>query len=506
MTRHRTMVRHFDDRERERLGKLFQMLGSDNVHEAEAARARINRLLLDFGKSWADLIELLGGKPAAVRADLASNIVALGSSDPDERADARRNIEDLLARYRKTWNDLASSALHEPWACDPLSDAADRVKDLLGLIIYILEEYVSLKPHQLIAVSLWILHTHFFDHFPVTPRLVLRSPTPGCGKSTLFDVLERLVRRPEKLDWLTTASLYHLIDATHPTMLLDESDNLGFGRRDNDRLRAVFNSGHRRGGRGALQENGGTRKFDSFSPLAMALPDMFGVLSRTMNERCITILMERSQRTLKRFDARDFAFDTAYTEILLWQRETKLNPDPAMPGVRNRFADNWRPLISIADALGYGEKARDAMLTFAREYEDADAKILLLGDIRKVFDLHRVDCLLTKHLLEELYALDGSEWCEFRGPRGDQQPHKMRAGELAAMLKEFGIKPHTIWPSKNRTTTNSGKGYRRAQFEEAWRKYADNDDTTSHANNVKSLMVVGDDTGGHPHGFQRESG
>ena len=497
---HRHIVRRFDDRERERLGKLFRQLGTDNIHESEAARGRIGSLLQQFGKTWADLIELLAGKPIALRADLAEDIVGLGSSDPVERATARSHIAHLLARQRKTWNDLADvlvSASHEAWACDPLSDdPLKRVDDLLGLIIYMLEEYVSLKPHQLVAVSLWILHTHFFDYFSVTPRLVLRSPTPGCGKSTLFDVLERLVRRPEKLDWLTTASLYHLIDATHPTMLLDESDNLGFGLRENGRLRAVFNSGHRRGGRGALRENGRTRKFDSFSPLAMALPDMFGVLSRTMNERCITILMERSQRTLKRFDARDFAFDTAYAQILLWERETKLNPDPAMPGVRNRVADNWRPLISIADSLGWGEKAREAMLAFAGEYQDADPKILLLGDIRKVFDLHGVDCLLTKQLLEELYALDGSEWCEFRGPRGDQQPHKMRASELAAMLKEFGIKPHTIWPSKDRATTNSGKGYRRAQFEEVWRKYADDDDTTSHANNVKSLRVVGDDTGG----------
>ena len=72
----------------------------------------------------------------------------------------------------------------------------------------------------------------------------------------------------------------------------------------------------------------------------------------------------------------------------------------------------------------------------------------------------------------------------------------MRPSKLAAMLKEFRIMSHTVWPSKNRTTTNSGKGYRRAQFEETWRKYADDDGTTSHANNVESLRVVGDYTGG----------
>ena len=54
--------------------------------------------------------------------------------------------------------------------------------------------------------------------------------------------------------------------------------------------------------------------------------------------------------------------------------------------LRNRMADNWRPLISIADSLGWGEQAREAMIMFAREFQDADVKILLLGDIRKVFN------------------------------------------------------------------------------------------------------------------------
>src|SRR5690349_9859245 len=105
MTGH-TIQRRFGERERERLAKLFRALGTDNEHEAAAARGRIDALLGDYDKTWADLIELLAGAPAAIRADLARDIVALGSSEPDERTSARRNIADLLARHRKTWNDL----------------------------------------------------------------------------------------------------------------------------------------------------------------------------------------------------------------------------------------------------------------------------------------------------------------------------------------------------------------------------------------------------------------
>jgi hypothetical protein len=445
-----TLVRHFSAKTREQLAKLFAALGTDNPHEAEAARGRIDSLLREFGKPWSAVIELLGG--AAIRADLVRDIIALGSSDPDERATARRNIFDLLARHRKTWNDLADvlcSHSHEAWACDPLGDDPPRVDDLVGLIHFLLKEYVVLRPHEYVAVALWALHTHVCNQFMVTPRLVLRSPVPGCGKTTLFDVLARLVARPMKFDWVTTAALYHLLDEAHPSLLIDEVDNLGLSLGQNGRLRAVFNSGHRKGGTGTLMAGRRRREFSLFAPLALALPDMFGVLPRTLNERSITIAMERhdGQRKLKRFDAihPDPALDAAYTQILLWCREAELESDPEMP-VRNRWADNWRPLISIADKLGWGEPARNAMLMFVREYHDADIKIVLLIAIRRVFDTRGVDCLPSKALLDALCDLDGAEWCEFRGTRGDQQPHWLKGTELASMLREFRIKLRTIWP------------------------------------------------------------
>jgi Protein of unknown function (DUF3631) len=430
------LERHFDEKKREQLAKLFRALGTDNIHEAEAARGRIEDLLREYGKTWGDVVQLLGGPSAAIRADLVRDIGGLGSADPVECANARRNILELLARHRKSWNDLVDvlcAGSHEAWACNPTDDPP-RINDLLGLIYYLLEEYVALKPHEYVAVALWALHTHVHNQFMVTPRLALRSPVPGCGKTTLFDVLARLTARPKKFDLITTAALYHLLDEAHPSLLIDEVDNLGLALRQNGRLRAVFNSGHRKGGTGTLMERGRRREFSLFAPLALALPDMFGVLPRTLNERSITIAMERhdGQRQLKRFDAihPDPALDAAYAQILLWCREAELNPDPEMP-VRNRWADNWRPLISIADALGWGEPARNAMLMFAREYYDADIKIVLLTAIRKLFNARGVDYLPSKTMLDALYELDEAEWCEFRGTRGDQRPHRLKGTELA---------------------------------------------------------------------------
>jgi hypothetical protein len=43
------------------------------------------------------------------------------------------------------------------------------------------------------------------------------------------------------------------------------------------------------------------------------------------------------------------------------------------PQLRDRAADNWRPLLSIADALGHGEDARAAAIALCAKRPDEDA-------------------------------------------------------------------------------------------------------------------------------------
>jgi hypothetical protein len=67
----------------------------------------------------------------------------------------------------------------------------------------------------------------------------------------------------------------------------------------------------------------------------------------------------------------------------------ELNADPQMPArLRDRQADNWRPLIAIADAFGadWATRAREAAVIFAGEHQDEDAAVVLLRDIRDIFD------------------------------------------------------------------------------------------------------------------------
>ena len=330
--------------------------------------------------------------------------------------------------------------------------------------------------------------------FTVTPRLTLTSPVRGCGKTTLLDLIEALCLRPLKSDSITAAGIYHAVDREHPTLLIDEGDNLDLAA--NGALRAVFNSGHRKGGKVTRCYHGQARSFSTFAPAAVAA---IGTLPLPLMHRSIVVPMVRhdGQRELKRLDTDDA--DTkadltiAYRMIFAWARDVDLNSNPAMPApLRNRQADNWRPLIAIADAFGaaWAARAREAAVAFAGEHQDEDAAVVLLRDIRDIFDGQGVDRLPSKTIVDRLNGADDAMWSEWRGVRGNQQPHKLSQGELAKLLEPFRIRPRTLRTFSNASGKPTAKGYYRHEFEAAWRSYCQGDVTPSQPRNIRHLRSL----------------
>jgi Protein of unknown function (DUF3631) len=182
-----------------------------------------------------------------------------------------------------------------------------------------------------------------------------------------------------------------------------------------------------------------------------------------------------------------------YQETLSWARQCELNLDPPMPeGLRNRPADNWRVLLAIADACSpaWGELAREAAVALSKG-QDEDPGVLLLADIRDIFDCRpTVDRLATAVIVAELNEMPNGLWSEWRGPRDDHTPRKLSPGEMARMLAPFGIRPKTIWPPRRGTHDRSAKGYLRKQFGQAWASYCSSG-TPAHRSNVRYLDLSG---------------
>ena len=156
-----------------------------------------------------------------------------------------------------------------------------------------------------------------------------------------------------------------------------------------------------------------------------------------------------------------------------------LASDPLVPEeLHDRAADNWRPLLAIADLVGgdWPSRARSAAIAFALADADEDSiAVLLLGDIRTVFahvasvvarekgdrftpDHVRIpsDALVLR--LAQLEDRPWAEWGKVRKP--------ITKVQLARLLAPFDIKPMNL-----KIDHVVLKGYKLAQFEDTFSRY-----------------------------------
>jgi hypothetical protein len=387
---------------------------------------------------------------------------------------------------------LAAAEAPQEEGDEPSSNPVPEQPASLDLIQHILRQHLHLTEHQFTALTLWIAHTFVYSRFSVTPRLALLSPVRGCGKTT--DIVAKLAFKATKFDHTTPAALYRIIDREHPCILLDEADNQGLPV--TAPLRAAVNGGHHVDGKFSRCDRGMAKFFSTFAPLAIAA---IGTLPLPLTHRSIVLRMERAPKAKPtRFDPKAIPrqgtdCETVYRVTFDWMMQLmqcqQLTLDPPMPEkLRNRTADNWRPLLSIADACSpeWGTAAREAAVALSAG-QDEDLSVLLLADIRNIFRRAAADRLSSAIVVSELVALPEGQWSEWRGPRSNQMPRKLSQGALAMMLAPFGIKPKTIWPPRRGTADKSARGYVRAQFEDAWAAYCDEDDTPPQASNVRYL-------------------
>jgi putative DNA primase/helicase len=349
----------------------------------------------------------------------------------------------------------------EPWP-EPIDVAA-----LLGELAGAVRRHVVLDQRHADAVALWALGVHAFDAWTIFPRLLVTAPEKGCGKSTLMDVLSRLVVRPLAASGITAAALFRTIEAARPTLLLDEADAYA---RNNEDLRAVLDAGHRRDGAviRTVGDNHEPRQFSAWAPIALAA---IGHLPGTIKDRSVIINLRRRRldepvEPLRRDRANDL--DMLARKAARWaadHRGALAGADPAMPdGIYNRAADNWRPLLAVADLAGgdWPDRGRRAALELARGGEDSEsARVLLLSDIRELFDAELDSALFTAKILAALSKRDDRPWPEWKAGK------PITARQMAAMLKPFDIATNNTI----RRGAERRKGYRRDDFVDAWARY-----------------------------------
>jgi hypothetical protein len=335
-----------------------------------------------------------------------------------------------------------------------------------------IKKHVILSEEQGLAVALWSLHSHALEYASHSARLSIVSPAPRCGKTTLLDIISELVSKPIQTENLSLAVMFRIIELAGPTLLIDEADSF---LKDNEEMRGILNSGHRRGGQylRIVGEDLEPRAFRVFAATAIA---GIGRLPTTIVDRSITISLRRRKRDeeITRLGRNRTHLTVLGRRIARWvvdNGNALADADPELPDkLGDREMDNWRPLIAIADAISaaVGKRARTAALKIAEEEtDDESAAIMALADVAAIFELKKVQRLSSQTLVDELIKLEDRPWSEWK--RG--QP--MTKTSLAKLLRPFGIHSKQLrFEPKPATTV---KGYEAEPIREAKLRYVDDE-------------------------------
>ncbi len=347
----------------------------------------------------------------------------------------------------------------EPWP-EPVNGA-----EVLDEVVCMIRRYVVLSEDVAAAVALWVAGSYAFDSFYIFPRLLLTAPTRGAGKSTLLDVIEQLVNRPLSAANITAGAMFRTIDAVRPTLLLDEADTYVV---ENESLRNVIDSGHKRNGTTIRSVESGSRgdywprSFSTFCPLALAC---IGRLHGTIEDRSIIIGLQRRRQDEQVESFRGDRVEPLNELACKLARFIKdagaelAKADPMMPdGIYNREADNWRPLLSVSDCAGgiWPEIARQVAARMNAENDREDKLETLLSDIRDAFDASYAEALPSNELVATLKDREDRLY--------DEQ--KLTTHKLAARLKKLKIKPGSVW-----IDGKSIRGYVRSKFADSFTRY-----------------------------------
>jgi hypothetical protein len=395
-----------------------------------------------------------------------------------------------------------------------------------------LSRFVILPKWAAETLALWVLHTYAFELREVSTYIGIESPEKRCGKTTLLEVLSKLVNRPIVAANISSSAFFRVIEETRPTLLIDEADTFLQG---NDELRGVLNTGYRRdtgfvwrvtqqaqkiGGAENVQgyieaessplppsdepppgntpvvrepKSLATRHsslvtFSCWCPKAIAA---IGRLPDTLADRCIVIRMQRktADEECERLRSLDgAALRRRCVQFVMEHGDGIGGARPEIPDELNdRAADIWEPLLALADLAGgdWPKKAREAAISFSTNSQERNPLGSLLFDIFVLFSMHQAKKMFTRDLVDGLNGtFTDRPWSELTRIRTVEARQGVTEKWLAQQLRPYGIRPITI-----RVEERVGRGYLYDEFLDIFRRYVPRSEVEEFRAETKALKA-----------------
>jgi hypothetical protein len=434
--------------------KILARVLSPSAGERAAARHVLTRILGAHGIDGCDLLprHYLDRLDADTLTRVNDLLHPLWTRDDDaQREEHRIFIERRLTRRRLGWSDLielirsgSGNAAAWHWLLDDTGTAlvvTEQVSvGILDEISFLLGQYVALDPDQLTVATLWSAHSHIYDRYMCSPRLAVCGPMQGLGKTTMMDVLSRLVRRPWRAASATEAALYSDTDDNEITMLIDEMHYADLrGRRAQ-----ILHASCRKGTPIRLAH----RSIEVYCAAAFGF--IGSCLTPELQSRSLFMRKHDGSRPLRRFDFADTAdLDAVYPQLCDWGVNVQLDGDPALPPELlrdSRWADNARPLVAVADSAGekWGEAARKALVSLIVLHQSEHPNAIFINHLHQIFaDRGYPKAMWSEDIVAAPRANEDWPWNAYRGREGKNQPRPLTQNDLADMLHQFDARIHS---------------------------------------------------------------
>lgn len=337
--------------------------------------------------------------------------------------------------------------------------AAKLAKPTLGYLENVIRQYLYLPEQLYTLLPVWIAHTWVYEAFPCTPYLLIQSPTEGCGKSTLIDLIKAYCWQPEVSSDGSAAALVRIVSNLKPTLIVDEWDALKPEARE--LYFSILNGGFKEGAvyircEGDKNE---PRKFPIYCPKCVA--GVFGSkIPNTTLSRCIPFFLQPRPPGVRLKRLRRFDDEPERAKWLAWAKDNIVAMSTYIPEgpaeVSDRQLDLWEPLWAVCDFLSEGDwsaRIRNLSLTLDKAVERGESPgVKLLATIKAGLNKRwsGKGAVSSSISSEDLLPLSGLP----------------NAKALARMLKPFNIKP-----ASRRDGSKVFKGYLMSDFERAWTEH-----------------------------------
>jgi hypothetical protein len=415
----------------------LKLVGANVKCTAFSELGDANDILRHQDGGEAELTRLL--QTAAVAPlSFGAEVERLARLPPTEYEKARRRVAEeqgvrlsyldrAVARLRPRPDDgdeeTAGGGYVEP-VDEPWDGPAPELSHILDSAAAVMPQFLVAPPTYYDVIALWSAASYLVQSeeiaLPIMPQLAFQSAGPESGKSTALEITATLAFRGRLRSSYTASTVFRRIHEKQESLCLVDVHTLLVDPRSD--LHQIVKACHRRAEAfvdRTEEDSGRGRYIKAFRCWAALAWASIGPLFEEMQGRAIVLplrpaLREESRALDHSSPGRCRTLIDCRRQFAAWAPTITTPLDPAIPEpLYSRIADNWRPLVAIAEMAGgdWPERVLAAIDELRRVEHRPSLMTRLLTAICEAFDdqARAQAGLANPHLTpEELLAVRAS--------------------------------------------------------------------------------------------------